>query len=217
MSWKKMYSSLITCRLNVLLDFPQEYRYIPIKGEPQITDNNVPIRQDWSLCRNLNDIIDKNGNFKRLEDISEDRKPLEFEYKELRRTLTDFIDIYSGGRLGANSAKLGVTNDSAGAYNVYGRLITKRKKGCSHYYGLLNVNSKRDGWVRCGIKLEDDLYEEGIDWEYDECVVLKIIMQVLRTPYLNRLKQFYFRLIKNNLYLGKSQNLIKRDTQQFPH
>ena len=28
-------------------------------------------------------------------------------------------------------------------------------------------------------------------------------MQVLRTPYLNRLKQFYFRLIRNNLYLGK--------------
>ena len=28
-------------------------------------------------------------------------------------------------------------------------------------------------------------------------------MQVLRTPYLNRLKQFYFRLIRNNLFLGK--------------
>ena len=73
-----MYSSLITGRLNVLLEFPQEYRYIPINGEPQITDNNVPIRQDWSWCRNLNDIIDKDGNFKRLEDISVDKKPLVF-------------------------------------------------------------------------------------------------------------------------------------------
>ena len=49
----------------------------------------------------------------------------------------------------------------------------------------------------------DDLYEEGIDWEYDECEFLKIVMQVLRTPYLNRLKQLFFRLIRNNLFLGK--------------
>ena len=144
----------------------------------------------------------------RLKEISEDRRPLEFEYKELRRTLTDFLDIYSGGRLGANSVKLGITNDSAVLYNIYGRIVTKRKKGCSHYYSLLNANAERDGWVRCGIKLEDDLYDEVINWEYDECVVLKIIMQVLRTPYLNRLKQFYFRLIRNNLLLGKKGQTI---------
>ena len=28
-------------------------------------------------------------------------------------------------------------------------------------------------------------------------------MQVLKTPYLNRLKQFYLRLIRNNLFFGK--------------
>ena len=49
-----------------------------------------------------------------------------------------------------------------------------------HYYSLLNINAKRDGWVRCGIKLEDDPYDEGIDWEYNEFEVLKIVMQVLR-------------------------------------
>ena len=67
----------------------------------------------------------------------------------------------------------------------------------------MNISAKRDGWVRCGINLEDDLYDEGIDWEYEEFEVLKIIMQVLRTPYLNRLKQFFFRLIRNNLFLDK--------------
>ena len=105
--------------------------------------------------------------------------------------------------MGANSCKLGITNRNTEGYNIYGRLITKRKKGCSHYYSLLNVNAKRDGWVRCGIKLEDDLYDERIDWKYDEFEVLKIVMQVLKTPYLNRLKQFFFRLIRNNLFLGK--------------
>ena len=37
--------------------------------------------------------------------------------------------------------------------------LLKGKKGFSHFYSLLNVNAKRDGWVRCGVKLE----EEGID------------------------------------------------------
>ena len=69
----------VSCRLNVLLDFPQEYRHIQINGEPHITNNYVSIRQDWSAFSNLDDIIDTNGNFKRIEEISEDKRPLEFE------------------------------------------------------------------------------------------------------------------------------------------
>ena len=61
------------------------------------------------------------------------------------------------------------------------------------------MNTKRDGWVRCGIKLEIDFTEEGIDWEYDEDEIIKIVMLVLKTPYLNRLKQFCIRLLRNNL------------------
>ena len=74
-----MYASLISCRLSVLLDFPQEYRYTPINGEPHITDNGVPIRQDWPTLRNLDDVIDKNGNFRELNNIAEDKRPLDFE------------------------------------------------------------------------------------------------------------------------------------------
>ena len=115
-------------RLNVLLDFPQEYRYIPINREPHITDNGVLVGQDWSTPRNLENIIDNNGDFRELDSIAEDRRPLEFEYKELKKTVTDFLDIYSGGRLGANSCKLGITSKNVRSYNIYGRLVTKRKK-----------------------------------------------------------------------------------------
>ena len=77
---------------------------------------------------------------------------------------------------------------------------------------MLNVNAKRDGWVRCGIKLEIDFTDENIDWEYDEDEVLKIVMQVLKTPYLNRLKQFFICLLRNNLFLGKkSQKIANSD------
>ena len=74
------------------------------------------------------------------------------------------------------------------------------------------MHAKNDGLTRCGVKLEDDLYEEGIDWEYDEDRILSIVKQVLKTPYLNRLKQFYFRLLRNNLFLGnRNQKLSTSD------
>ena len=62
------------------------------------------------------------------------------------------------------------------------------------------------------MKLEDDLYEGGIDWEYDEDKILSNVKQVLKTPYLNKLKQFYFRLLRNNLFLeNRNQKLIASD------
>ena len=108
--------------------FPQKYRYIPINGDPHISDNGVPMSQYWSTFRNFDDIIEANGKFRKLDDMADDRRPLECEYKELKKTLTDFLDIYSGGRLGANICKLGITVDTNRSYNIYGRLITKRIK-----------------------------------------------------------------------------------------
>ena len=35
---------------------------------------------------------------------------------------------------------------------------------------------------------------------------LRIVKQVYRTPYLNRLKQFFLRLLMNNLYIGKKNH-----------
>ena len=74
--------------------------------------------------------------------------------------------------------------------------------GCSYFYGLLNVHAKKDGWTRCGVKLKDYLNNEGIDWEYYEDRILCVVKQVFKTSYLNRLKQFYLRLLRNNLFLG---------------
>ena len=43
--WKEIYSSLLECRLNVLLDYPQEYRYVPINCKPHITNDGILIGQ----------------------------------------------------------------------------------------------------------------------------------------------------------------------------
>ena len=43
-----------------------------------------------------------------------------------------------------------------------------------------------------------------MNWDCEEFDILTIVKQVYKTPYLNRLKQFFLRLIRNNLYIGKS-------------
>ena len=75
---------MITCRLNILQDHPEEYKYIPINGEPLITENRVSILQDWSMFRNLGEILEPNGSFRDLSGILGDRKPMSFEYDELK-------------------------------------------------------------------------------------------------------------------------------------
>ena len=90
-------------------------------------------------------------------------------------------------------------------YNVYGRLVTNRKKGCLYFYSLLNTHYKTDGWVKCCIKMESEAENEGLDWECDEYEIIKIVKQVNKTPYLNRLKQFFLRLLRNNLFIGKTK------------
>ena len=55
-------------------------------------------------------------------------------------------------------------------------------------------------------KLDVDSTDANLEWKYDEDEILKVVIQVLKTPYLNRLKKFFIQLLRNNLFLGtKSQ------------
>ena len=52
-------------------------------------------------------------------------------------------------------------------------------------------------------KTRSGFYEADLEWEYDEESLVNIVIEILKTPYLNRLKQFMLRLLRNNLFLGK--------------
>ena len=144
---RKVYTSLVTCRLNVLCDSPDEFIFIPTNGEPLTNKNKVSIQQNWSKINNINYILDSNGRFIERSMIQGDRKPLHFKYEELKKTLSDFVDFYSDKRLGMNACWLAKIRKSNNNYNIYGRIFTKKNKGCSYFYNLLNVNAKSDGWV----------------------------------------------------------------------
>ena len=201
--WRDVYESLLECRLNILLEHPQEFRYIPINGEPGITSNKISIKQEWSLSLNLNSIIDDKGNLMCIDRIRSVRKPFNYEYNALRVVTKDFLDIYAGGRLGANRR---YGDNMNGAYNIYGRIVTKRKKGCNFFYSLLNAHAKSDGWHKCSLKLEYEAECENLNWDCDVFLITELVKQVNRTPYLNRLKQFFLRLLRNNLFFGKNKN-----------
>ena len=161
-----------------------------------ITCNKIPIRQEWAQNNSLDSIIDIKGNLRSMNEVDCSRKPFEYEYSELKQVVNDFLDIYLGSRLGANRREV-ITNTLRNEnYNIYGRIVTKRKKGCSYYYSLLNAHAKGDGWVHCSIKMESEACNEGLNWECDELDILARARQVYRTPYFNRLKQFFIRLLE---------------------
>ena len=114
-----------------------------------------------------------------------------YEYSKLQCVLEDFLDIYLGSRLGANSREAITNSLGSKKYNIYGRIVTKRKKDCSYFYSLLNTHAKRDGWVYCNIKIESEACNEGLNWECDKLDVLTIVKQVYKTPYFNRLKPVF--------------------------
>ena len=52
-------------------------------------------------------------------------------------------------------------------YNLYGQIVTKKEKGCSFYYELLNADAKNDGWIQPKIKLEAEMIDFNTEIEYD--------------------------------------------------
>ena len=88
---------------------------------------------------------------------SMDRRPIGFELHELKRTLNDFLGSFLCDGQGLESRWLTKVRETLELYNLYGRIIAKKTKGCSYYYDILNANSKKEGWVQANTKLEAEL------------------------------------------------------------
>ena len=104
-----------------------------------------------------------------------------------------------------------------GTFNLYGRIVTKKAKGCSCFYELLNANSKSDGWTLTELKLLSEMTDFKNDLHYENDDYMRFVKEILKMPYLNRLKQFLLRLLKNNLFLGKriGKNLSPEESKCY--
>ena len=77
------------------------------------------------------------------------------------------------------------------------------------------ISLKKDGWVHANIKLEAELaeFDDGLEYDVDE--FMKIVMEIIEMPFLNRLKHFMLKLLRNNLYLGKRALKIKNPEESM--
>ena len=74
--WKEIYDALLTCRKNLLKANPLELLTLLVNGEPYITKNNTSIQQPWCVNLTINDILNVDGNLKKIEEYPPGKKPV---------------------------------------------------------------------------------------------------------------------------------------------
>ena len=119
---------------------PEEFITLPINGEPQITNNNIAICQDWCKYEMLNVMLNSNAKLKEIVEFCGPKKPIGFELNELKQTLNNILGSFLGDERGLEGGWLKKIRETLELYNIYGRIITKKPKGCSNYYKILNAN-----------------------------------------------------------------------------
>ena len=75
--------------------------------------------------------------------------------------------------------------------------------------GLKFRLSLSDGWVNPELKLLAEMTEYTNDLNYENDNYMNYVKQILKMPYLNRLRQFLLRLLRNNLLLGNRAKNVK--------
>ena len=113
--------------------YPNEYLSIPVNGEPSITKNRTPIDQSWCEQLMVKDILNHQGDLKEIENYNTLQKPISFELSAIHNAIGEFIDEYKY-RCADNFAEcIRGIKPSIGIYNIYGRIVHKKAKGCSYF------------------------------------------------------------------------------------
>ena len=156
----------------------------------------------------LNILLNYNGSLKNVGTFL-DKKTVYFEFSELKRTLKNYLESAFGEERGLNGGWLVKIRQKIGTFNLYGRIITKKARGCSYFYELSTANAKSDGWIQLELKLLSEMAEFKNDKHYENEDYMRFVKEILKMPYLNRLKQFLLRLLRNNLLLGNRAKNVK--------
>ena len=90
-------------------------------------------------------------------------------------------------------------------YDIYGRLVFNRAKGCSYFYKVLCVNDKNNGWENPCKSMERDLKSIDQNYTFDRNKFFNNNKISMSLKYFNRVKQFMIRLYRNNLFVVTKQ------------
>ena len=146
---------------------PIEYLSLPINGKPYITKNNRAIMQNWCSNHNIRDVLNRHGEFKKMEEYPPGRRPVYFELTEFLSTLSRFVSSsqYSCGR--THEGCLREIGTKILDFNMYGRIIHRKARGCANFYKLLRFEEKKDGWEAACRGMERDLLEFDPNSNFD--------------------------------------------------
>ena len=145
----------------------------------------------------------------KLEDIITSARPLRMESEANKMAITkkNYIKTYCR----ADFEKLLLTIEpQISIYNVYGSVIFKRFKGCTHYYERLNSSKKHHCWTTACNSLENETLEHLKDNNFCTETFNMDIKNILKLTNFNKIKQIMIRLYRNNLFLNMNAQKWKK-------
>ena len=72
-------------------------------------------------------------------------------------TLKNYLEPTLSEERGLNGGWLAKIRQKIRTFNLYGRIITKKARGCSYFYELLTANAKSDRWTLPELKLLSEM------------------------------------------------------------
>ena len=96
----------------------------------------------------IKDILTHQGDLKESEDYNTIQKPISFKFSAIHNAIGEYIDEYKYRCMDNYMECIKGMKPSIGIYNIYGRIVHKNAKGCSHFYKMLSTHDKKRwmGW-----------------------------------------------------------------------
>ena len=93
----------------------------------------------------IKDILDHHGDLIESENFNTIQKPISFKLSDIHNAIGEYIDEYKYRCADNYMECIRGIRRSIGIFNIYGRIVHKKAKGCSHFYKMLSTHDKR--WV----------------------------------------------------------------------
>ena len=100
----------------------------------------------------IEDILTHHGDWKVSENYNMLQKPAFFELSAIQNAIGDYIEEYKYRCLDNYMECIRGIKPSIGIYNIYGRIVHKKAKGCSHFYKTLAHMTKKMDWMAHAIE-----------------------------------------------------------------
>ena len=105
----------------------------------------------------IKDVLNDQGDWKSVNDYIHRQRPVFYELTALKNAIGDYISEFKNKCERAYVDCIRDNKPVISNFNVYGWIVHKKAKGCSHFYKLLCAYDKNNGWAAPCNGMERDL------------------------------------------------------------